>query len=238
MNDLKHFSKWKRFHQLLFTTFFGDIPTVFGGVKLRNLLYRSIFAQIGSSVYIQDGVEFISTDSIWIGDGVYIFKGVRIDGRGHENNRINLENGVVVERNVVIGALNNTCIHIGQDTFIGPSVCIAGPGNIKIGHNCLIAAHTGIYANNHNFTDPIEPIRYQGITREGIVIEDDCWLGHGVKVLDGVTIGRGSVIGAGAVITKDIPPFSVAVGIPARVIKKRNGKGLAKPTELSLSSLN
>ncbi|AFY33734.1 DapH/DapD/GlmU-related protein [Calothrix sp. PCC 7507] len=234
MNNWKYFSKIKRFQQLLLTTFLGDVPTIFGGVKLRSLLYRTIFAQIGSSVYIQDGVEFISTDSIEIGNGVYIFKGVRIDGKGHENNRINLENGVVIERNVVIGALNNTCIDIDQDTFIGPSVCIAGPGDIKIGKHCLIAAHTGIYANNHNFADPKELIKDQGITRKGIVIEDDCWLGHGVKVLDGVTIGRGSVIGAGAVVTKDISPFSVAVGIPARVIKNRDGKELIqlKSTEI------
>jgi acetyltransferase-like isoleucine patch superfamily enzyme len=238
MNPLNYFSKFKRFQQLVLTTFLSDVPTIFGGVKLRNLLYRTIFPQIGSSVYIQDGVEFISTDAIKIGNGVYIFKGARIDGKGHESNRIHLENGVILERNVIIGALNNTFIHIGQDTFIGPSVSIMGPGDIKIGKHCLIAAHTAMYANNHNFADLTEPIKYQGITCKGIVIEDDCWLGHGVKVLDGVTIGRGSVIGAGAVVTKDIPPFSVAVGIPARVIKSRDGKELVQSTELPMSSSN
>jgi len=221
MNNRKYLAKWHRFQELFLTTFLGDIPTIFGGVKLRNLLYRIIFARIGNSVYIQDGVEFISMDSMEIGNEVYIFKGVRLDGKGHKNNRICLENGVVIELNGIIGALDNTCIHIGQDTFIGPNVCITGPGDIKIGKNCLIAAHSGIYANNHNFQDPTQPIKYQGITRQGIVIEDDCWLGDGVKVLDGVTIGRGSVIGAGAVVTKNIPPFSVAVGVPARVIKSR-----------------
>jgi acetyltransferase-like isoleucine patch superfamily enzyme len=228
MNNLKHSSKWKRFQQLLLTTLLGDIPTIFGGVKLRNLLYRTIFYRIGSSVYIQHDVEFLGTTSIEIGNGVMIFKGVRIDGGTHKNNRIHLENGVIIECNVVIGALDNTYIHIGEETFIGPSVCIAGPGDIKIGKQCLIAAHTGIYANNHNFTDPMKPIKDQGVTRKGIVIEDDCWLGHGVKVLDGVTIGKGSVIGAGAVVTKDIPPFSVAVGVPARVIKSRDDQELVK----------
>ncbi|MBA2748254.1 MAG: acyltransferase, partial [Tatlockia sp.] len=58
-------------------------------------------------------------------------------------------------------------------------------------------------------------------TRQGVVIEDNCWLGYGVKVLDGVTIGEGSVIGAGAVVTKDIPPYSVAVGVPAKVVRSR-----------------
>ncbi|WP_016953204.1 DapH/DapD/GlmU-related protein [Anabaena sp. PCC 7108] len=238
MNNLKYLAKLKRFQQLFLTTILGDIPTILGGIKFRNLLYRAIFYRIGSSVYIQDGVEFLGTDSIEIGNRVHIFKGVRIDGREHENNKIHLENGVAIERNVLIGALDNTCIHIGKETFIGPNVCIAGPGDITIGKHCLIAANTGIYANNHNFTDPTKPIKYQGITRQGIVIEDDCWLGDGVKVLDGVTIGRGSVIGAGAVVTKDIPPFSVAVGIPARVIKSREGQELVKFTDSPLLTSN
>ena len=231
MNNEQYFSKLQRLQELLVTTLLGDIPTIILGTKLRNLGYRSIFSQIGSPVYIQNGVEFIGTDCIEIGNGVYIFKGVRIDAKGHENNRIHLGNGVAIERNVDIGSLEDTYIHIDEDTFIAPNVCIAGPGDIKIGKHCLIAAHSGIYANNHNFADPMKPIKYQGVTRKGIVIEDDCWLGHGVTVLDGVTIGRGSVIGAGAVVNKDIPPFSVAVGIPARVIKSRIAKDLVKFTD-------
>ena len=69
------------------------------------------------------------------------------------------------------------------------------------------------------FTDPDKPFIEQGITAEGIIIEDDVWLGSGVVVLDGVRIGRGSVIAAGAVVNKDVPPHVVAAGVPARVIK-------------------
>jgi galactoside O-acetyltransferase len=229
MNNQKYNSKWQRFQELLVITTLGDIPTLALGTKLRNIVYRYIFAQMGSSIYIQNGVEFIGTSSIDIGSRVYIFKGVRMDAKGHPNNRIRLKEGVAIERNVDIGCLSDTCIDIDTETFIGPYVCIAGPGNIKIGKRCLIAAHSGIYANNHNFADLTLPIKYQDVTRKGIVIEDDCWLGHGVTVLDGVTIGKGSVIGAGAVVNKDIPAFSVAVGVPARVIKSR----LAKATELA-----
>ncbi|BDA71416.1 hexapaptide repeat-containing transferase [Rivularia sp. IAM M-261] len=242
MNKFQFVSKWKRFKELVLMTFLGNIPTIFLGVKLRNVLYRAIFARIGSSVFIQDNVEFSGTSSIEIGNGVYIFKGVYIDGSGHSNNKvclennnnkICLENGVALERNVNIGALDGTLIHINENTFIGPGTCIAGPGNIKIGRNCLIAAQSGIFANNHNFADLELPIRDQGITREGIIIEDDCWLGSGVKVLDGVTIGKGCVIGANSVVTKDIPPYSVAVGVPARVIKKRGEKELSKPMSIN-----
>ena len=71
------------------------------------------------------------------------------------------------------------------------------------------------------FSDPEMLIHEQGMIGLGIKIEDDVWIGAGAIILDGVTIGRGSVIGAGAVVTKNIPPYSVAVGVPARVIKKR-----------------
>ncbi|WP_017317580.1 acyltransferase [Mastigocladopsis repens] len=226
MNREPSLSKLQRLQELLVISLLGGLPTIVLGPKLRNLVYRTIFASIGKQVYIQEGVEFLSASYVEIGNGVFIFKGARLDARGHQNNRIYLGNGVAIERNVNIGRLEDSYIEIGQETFVGPGVCIAGPGDIRIGKRCLIAANSGIYANNHNFADPIEPIKYQGISRKGIVIEDDCWLGHGVAVLDGVTIGEGSVIGAGAVVTKDIPPYSVAVGVPAKVIKSRTSKQL------------
>lgn len=85
----------------------------------------------------------------------------------------------------------------------------------------MIASLSGIYANNHNFADPELPIVQQGLSCQGIDLEDDCWIGSGVRVLDGVTIGRGSVVGAGAVVTANIPPLSVAVGVPAKVASQR-----------------
>ncbi len=218
-------SKVQRLKEVLLINLLGELPTIAFGPRLRKLLYRFIFAIIDNSVYIQNGVEFIGTNQIEIGSDVHIFKGVRIDAKG-ENNKIILEKGVALEKDVTIGALDNTCVQIGEGTFIGPGACIAGPGNITIGKRCLIAAHTGIFSNNHNFADPTKYIVDQGITRQGIVIEDDCWIGHNVTVLDGVTIGEGSVIGAGAVVSKNIPPYSIAVGVPAKVVKKRDAKEL------------
>ncbi|BAZ89274.1 transferase hexapeptide repeat protein [Cylindrospermopsis raciborskii CS-505] len=221
MSSQKYSAKLQRLTELLAITFLGDMPTIFLGPQLRRLLYRHLFAAMGKKVYIQHGVEFIATPAIEIGHGVHIFKNVRLDAHGHPKNRIFLGNGVAIERNVDIGCMENTQIHIDQDTFIAPNVLIAGPGNIKIGRECMIAAQCGIFANNHNFAERSLPIKKQGISCQGIVIEDDCWLGHGVTVLDGVTIGKGSVIGAGAVVTKDIPPYSVALGVPAKVVKSR-----------------
>ena len=227
------------------------------GIVLRNWVYRSLFAKLGNSVRIQSGVEFVQPRNIKIGNNVTINRGVYLSSAGTNktqvgNNSVSLEDRVslgfdvlintfgnnsqiylrkqvILDRGVDIRALDGGYIEIDECTYIGPYTCMAGPGAIAIGKNCLIGSHSGIYANNHNFADPHHNIAKQGITCKGITLEDDCWLGTGVKVLDGVTIGKGSVIGAGAVVTKDIPPYSVAVGVPARVVSRRDS---SKPSEI------
>ena len=205
----------------LVTTIFGGIPNILLGKKIRNFVYRSLLNRIGKSVNIQHFVELIGTPSIEIGNQVSLLKGVQINALGHPNNKINIKDRARLERGVDIRSLYDTHITIDENAYIGPYVVIAGTGNIKIGKNCLIAPHCGIFANNHIFSDPTRPIEEQGITSKGIVIEDDCWLGHNVTVIDGVKIGKGSIIGAGSVVNKNIPPFSIAVGTPVRIIRNR-----------------
>ncbi len=94
-------------------------------------------------------------------------------------------------------------------------------GKITIGDNVIIGPMTILRASNHNFDDPDAPIRSQGHKPGAIHIEDDVWIGASVVVLPNVTIGRSSIIGAGCVVTKDIPAYSVAVGNPAKVIRSR-----------------
>ena len=113
-------------------------------------------------------------------------------------------------------------ITIGEHVGISEYTLLDGDGGITIGDYVRIASHVSVIAFGHNFQDPHTPIKLQGKVSRGIVIEEDCWLGTGVRVLDGVTIGKGSVIGAGSVVTESIPPMSVAVGVPARVIKQRS----------------
>lgn len=235
-------SKWSRLKESLVIGLLEWIPKQ-PGIRLRNFLYRFILGRLGNSVRIKRGVELFCARSIEIGNEVTIDRYVLLNSYGQnnriimgdrvridpnacvnsagQNSKIILNDRVIIGRGVEIMSLDDGCIEIGQDTFIGPYSCMAGPGHIQIGKNCLIAAHSGIFANNHQFADCSRNIVEQGLTCKGIVIEDDCWLGSGVKVVDGVTIGRGSVIGAGAVVTKNIPPFSIAVGVPAKVISQR-----------------
>jgi acetyltransferase-like isoleucine patch superfamily enzyme len=212
--------QWVRLKEIVVTTLLGWIPKILLGEILRSWLYRIILLRLGRSVFIQGGVEFMGAHQISLDDRVFLFRGVRLNAQG-ENNLLRLRKGVALERGVDIGSMDHTTIDIGDRTYIGPYVYIVGTGNVKIGQNCMIAPHSGIIANQHRFDDLSRPIREQGVTSQGIVIEDDCWLGHKVTVLDGVTIGKGSVIGAGAVVTKNIPPYSVAVGVPAKVISRR-----------------
>ncbi|MBE9157106.1 acyltransferase [Nodosilinea sp. LEGE 06152] len=212
-------SIWVKRKTRVLTSLLGPIPLSLGN-RLRCLFYRSILGDLGEGVYLGTELELGGARGIFLGAGSAIDNRVRLDS-GEPNGRIILRLQVLLDRGVSLEALGGS-LEIGEQTCIGPYVCMAGPGNIQIGKNCMIASHVSIYANNHIFTDLHTPIGDQGVSWTGIVIEDDCWLGTGVRVLDGVTIGHGSVVGAGAVVTKSLPPFSVAVGVPAKVMYKRS----------------
>jgi acetyltransferase-like isoleucine patch superfamily enzyme len=115
-------------------------------------------------------------------------------------------------------------VSIGDDCTVNPYCVLYGHGGLEIGNDVHIATQVVVIPANHIFEDPGRPISQQGETASGICIEDDVWIGAGVRILDGVRIGRGSVIGAGAVMTRDVAPFSVAVGVPARVVNKRSAE--------------
>ena len=235
---------WSRAKTQLITRLLGWIPYL-PGLGIRYICYRTIFKKMGRSVRIYSGVELGNAGLIEIDSGVIFSRGVNlqleqpkevkigskvlleqdvhISCRG-EGGKLKLEDLVSIDRGVDLKVHQQGQIDIGKGTYIGPYSCISCYGKLKIGQDCLIASHSSIYAHNHIFADPTQNIKNQGIINKGIVIEDDCWLGSGVRVVDGVTIGRGSVIGAGAVVAKNIPPYSIAVGVPAQVISKRTDK--------------
>ncbi len=100
-------------------------------------------------------------------------------------------------------------------------VYVYGQGGVKIGNYVRITAHTIIVAPQHIFKRRDIPICEQGIESKGIIIEDDVWIGAHCTILDGVKIGKGAIIAAGAVVTKDVAPYSTVGGVPAKLIKVR-----------------
>ena len=111
-------------------------------------------------------------------------------------------------------------VTIGQNSRIGIGNVIIGP--VTIGNNVILAQNIVMSGLNHKYTNVDIPIYLQGETMATITVEDDCWIGANVVITAGVTIGKHSVVAGGAVVTKDIPPFCVAVGNPAKVIKRYN----------------
>jgi acetyltransferase-like isoleucine patch superfamily enzyme len=115
-------------------------------------------------------------------------------------------------------------IHIDDHVGMGEFAYLGGAGGLHIGAGCIIGQYFSCHPENHVYQDPNLEIRLQGVTRRGIQIGKNCWIGSKVTILDGVTIGEGCVIAAGAVVNKDIPAFSVIGGVPAKVIKNRTEK--------------
>jgi acetyltransferase-like isoleucine patch superfamily enzyme len=129
---------------------------------------------------------------------------------------------VAIFRDTIVATGEGGTVTIGENTVIQPRCNIMGyKGSIQIGRDVQIAPNCGLYSYDHSYAEGL-PIGQQPLrTRGGVVVEDDVWLGFGVVVLDGVRIGKGAVIGAGSIVTRDIPPGAVAVGNPARVVRMR-----------------
>lgn len=111
-------------------------------------------------------------------------------------------------------------IHIGENVLLDDYCYVSDQKSIKIGNNVTIAAFCYITDFNHRFGEKDKSVLEQGYDRKPVVIEDSVWLGTHVIILPGVTIGKGAVIGAGSVVTKDVSPYTVNVGNPATVVKK------------------
>ena len=134
-------------------------------------------------------------------------------------NKFELGNQSTIED---FSAINNGvgAVIIGDRTKIGFSNTIIGP--VSIGNDIRLAQNITLSGLNHNYQDTKTPIHKQGVTTSPIIVEDETWIGANVVVVAGVTIGKHSIVAAGSIVTKDIPPYSVAVGNPAKVIKQYN----------------
>jgi acetyltransferase-like isoleucine patch superfamily enzyme len=208
------------FEQLILVLF-GWVPTIVG-VGLRNLMYRLIMTLKGT-VAIENSVRIAYAGNVQLGEGVYLDYGVYLHALP---GGINIGDNTFLMHHTMLHVFNfrqlpQAGITIGNNCFLGEYNVIRGQGGVTIGNDVYTGPMVKIVAVDHVFDSLDRPIREQGVTAQGIVIEDDVWLGAGVTVVDGVTIGRGSIIGAGAVVTSDIPPYSIAVGIPAKPVKNR-----------------
>jgi acetyltransferase-like isoleucine patch superfamily enzyme len=201
----------------------GWVPTVVG-IGLRAVFYRLILKMDGTAA-IESNVRLRFANHIRLGRGSYLDERTYLHAcpKG-----IDIGPNTYIMHGAVLHVYNfrglpNSGIKIGRDSLVGEYSVIRGQGGVVIGDRVYTSPMTQIIAVNHVFDDPNKPFIDQGITAQGIVIEDDVWLGSGAVITDGVRVGRGAIVAAGAVVTKDVPPHTVVGGVPAKVIKEIDG---------------
>ncbi len=137
-----------------------------------------------------------------------------------DDGRLELGANVLLEPHVWLTTPAPARIRIGEGTFLNVGVMVAAVELVEIGAHCMLANGCFVSDGAHRFDDPDTPVPWQGFTTKGPTrIGDNCWLGANVVVTGGVTIGERCVIGANSVVTKDIAPFSIAAGAPAKVLR-------------------
>lgn len=189
---------------------------------LRQQYYSGLLRHMGKNVRIGCGVKFVNPQNISLGDHVTIDDHCTLIARSERGitlgDSVHVKYGVYLDTETVDGY-----IEIARSAYIGTGCCLHGHAGLAIGEHTLLAQNITITPFSHKFEDPDELIIKQGGNTRKVTIGRDCYLGKCVCVLYSADIGDGSVIGSGAVVVKPIPPLSVAVGVPAKVIRRRGG---------------
>ncbi len=188
---------------------------------LRGL--RLIFSgQWSGQIFIGRGVRLFNTVNMRFGRWVQLEDHVYLSALGKQ--ALELGNNVKIgaySRLIISTTFNNVSgfIKIGDNVGLGEFAYLGGAGGLEIGADCIIGQYLSCHPENHHFDQLGVLIRHQGVSRQGIKIGENCWIGAKVTILDGVTIGNNCVIAAGAVVNRSFPDNTVIGGVPARILK-------------------
>lgn len=191
-------------------------------LRSTKLLFKGI---IPNKIFLGSNVKIKNSWNLQLGKWLNIEDQVYINALGKHK--------MVIGNNVRIGAFSRLIgsgsfqdlgkgIQIGNNVGIGEFAYLGGAGGLSIGSDTIIGQYLSCHPENHNYHHLDIPIRLQGVSRQGIEIGKNCWIGSKVTILDGVHIGDHSIIAAGAVVTKSCPAYSIIGGIPAKILKTRN----------------
>lgn len=229
-------SKLKRYQELVIGTdkisdlikyelamlFLSRLPGAIG-IFLRGKFYPKLFSKTGRGVVFGNNMVIRHPKKIILGDNVIIDDNVLLDAKGSENSGITLKDDVFIGRNSILSCKGGEII-LEERANVGFNCEIFSSNKVVIGKDNLIAAYTYVVGGgNYKLERTDIPINQQPDFegKGGVITEEDVWLAAHVVLLDGTQIGKGSVIAAGAVVSGEIPPYSIAGGVPAKVIKSR-----------------
>lgn len=201
--------------------FFSWIPGALG-LFLRKIFYPLILGKVGKGVVFGHHITLRHPHKIFIGDRSFIDDYAVLDAKGEEDRGIVLGKNVIIGRNTILSCKGGS-IEVGDYANISAGCSLLSEDKITLGKYSFLAGHCYLVAGgNHSFERTDIPIMFQpSLAKGGISIEEDAWLGASVVILDGVSLGKGCVVGAGAVVTRSFPAYSVLVGVPAKKIKNR-----------------
>lgn len=192
------------------------------GYLIRRKLLPPMLGSAGGGIVFGRDIVVRHPHRIRVGPGAILDDHCVLDAKGAAEVGISLGSAVIIGRGTSLSCKGGA-IEVGDNTNISGNCMLISESKLVLGKNILVAGMCYLIAGgNHSFerTD-IPVVRQPMVQKGGITIGDNCWLGANVTVLDGVTIGRDSIVGAGSVVTESIPEFAIAVGVPARVVKTR-----------------
>lgn len=195
------------------------------GYFLRGCLARLFFGRSSGLVLVGKGVSIRYAKYLEAGRDLIIEDYAEVNCLAIQKirigNRVSIGKFAIIRPSNSYGGEVGEGLKIGNNSNIGPYSYIGCSGYIEIGDNVMISPRVSIYAENHVFDRTDIVMKEQGVKKQFVKIEDDCWIAANSIILAGVTIGKGAVVSAGSVVTKDVPPYSVVAGVPARIIKQR-----------------
>src|SRR3546814_472749 len=192
---------------------------------IRGCWYRLFFGSASGLVFVGKGASIRYAKHLHVGKDFIVEDYAEVNCMAYKNivlgDRVTIGKFALVRPTNSYGGSIGEGLKIGNNSSIGPYAYIGCSRMIEIGDNVMMSPRVSIYAENHVFERTDISIKNQGVKREFVKIEDDCWIAANSVILAGVTIGKGSIIAAGSVVTHDVPPYSIVAGVPATVIKSR-----------------
>jgi acetyltransferase-like isoleucine patch superfamily enzyme len=218
----------KEKHILSYPFTFRELFTIMGNrgfsVIRGSLFLKPFLKQSKGIVFAEKGAKIQFGHKVKVGSGLNLMKHSTINALSY--NGVEIGNNFTLGKYAIIectGVLRNvgSSLKIGDNVGINHYCFIGVRGDITIGNNVIFGPRVNIFSENHNYNNISIPIKNQGVTKGKTSIGNDVWIGANVSIMSGVKIGDGCIIAAGAIVTKDIPTYSIVGGVPAKIIKTR-----------------
>lgn len=190
------------------------------GLWLRSRLFPRLLGRCGRNVTFGSHVVLRHPHKIAIADNVVIDDLCVLDAKGTDNHGLQIGTGVFIGRGTILSCKNGDIV-LDENVNVGFNCEIFSASLVHLRPRALLAAYTYLIGGGHDFERTDVAVLDQSRSSRGIDVGEGCWIGAGVRVLDGVRLGAHAIVGAGAVVTEDVPEYAVAVGLPARVVRDR-----------------